>query len=224
MKNIVKPQQILLLLIFSSIVFVNCSGNSRLESSMEEYTEGATQVYPTLSNSLPDLITSLSSPNDEIRVAAARKLATFGPDAEIAVPSLVQNLQHPNSEVRRSSVDALAALGSKAKPAISSLIVLLLTDTAVQPRRQTAISLGKIGDVSTVPALAKCLNDNDDGVAIQCAKSIGILTSQQFPDMNSTGYQIDQNGIPLIVLAAMEWWESSGQYKAWIDHQDSDLP
>lgn len=223
MKKTGNFRKFLWLLIFSPLIFASCSRASETEAPTEEYVEESTQAYPTLSNSLPDLIVALSSSNDEIRIAAARKLVTFGPDAKIAVPLLTQNLQHPNSEVRRSAVDALASLGEMARPSVASLTALLLTDTVIQPRRHAAIALGKIGDASAVPALAKCLSDSDDIVAIQCAKSIGILANQQFPDMNSTSYRIDQNGIPLIVIAATEWWVKSGQYETWIS-QETDHP
>lgn len=219
MKKTAKFRKFLWFLIFSPLIFVNCSKNSEADVPTEKYAEESTQAYPTLSNSLPELIDALSSPNDEIRIAAARKMVAFGPDAKLAISSLIQNLKHPNSEVRRSAVDALASLGELAKPSVRGITDLLLTDTAIQPRRQAAKALGEIGDVSAVPSLAKCLSDSDDGVAIQCAKSIGILANQQFPDMNSTSYRIDHNGIPLIVSAATEWWVNSGQYETWISQE-----
>jgi hypothetical protein len=140
----------------------------------------------------------------------------MGPAAVEAVPALTQNLYYRNDEVSRYAAQALGKIGPGAKPAVPSLIALLLSDSFVHSRREAAEALGRIGDISAIPALAQGLNDEDKGVGIECAKSIAVLTGQQFPDLNSTGYSLNEKGVPLIVIAAREWWQQEGQYKSWI--------
>lgn len=171
---------------------------------------------PTPPTTLPELIDVLLGPNAEARIGAAITLGNMGPSAVEAVPALTQNLYYRNSEVRRYAARALGNLGSSAEPAIPGLIVILLSDSAVQPRREVAKALGKIGDISAIPALAQCLSDEDEGVGIECAKSIAVLAGQQFPDLNSPGYSLDEKGVPLIVIAAREWWQKEGQHKSWV--------
>jgi len=88
---------------------------------------------------------------------------------------------------------------------------------------KAAEALGKIGDISATPALAQGLNDEDNVVGIECAKLIAAVTVQQFPDMNGTGYSLDENGAPLIVTSAKNWWDREGRYKSWMP-LDVDIP
>lgn len=176
---------------------------------------------PTPPSTLPELITVLSSQNAEARIGAANFLASMGSKAEVAVPALVQNLYYEtNSDVRRAAVEALGAIGPNATPSVPALIVVLLADIVVQPRRQAAVALGQIGDISAIPALIHGLDDQDMGVSIQCAKAIAVLTGVQFPDLNSTGYSLDENGIPKIVVAAREWWQKEGVHRIWIPSEN----
>lgn len=217
MTTIRKPLLIFGWLLFQLVLVAGCSNHGQSQTPTASAIELSNQPYPTLSNTLPELIVALTSPNAEVRIGAARRIASFGTSAVTAVPALSRNLQDENSEVRRATIDALSAIGEGAKPAVPNLIVLLLTDSAVQPRRQAAIALGKIGDISSVPALAQCLSDQDSGVAIFCAKSIAMLTGQEFPDLHSTGYALNNEGVPVIVVTAKEWWQENGQYEIWID-------
>ena len=194
----------------------SCSTIAQPMTPTEDMTEHTTQVYPTLSNTLPELIEALSNPSAEVRISAARMLIPFGPKAISAIPALSRNLQYENSEVRRAAIDALGAIGDGARPSVPNLIVVLLTDSAVQPRRQSAIALGKIGDASSIPALAQCLNDQDLFVAALCAESIAVLTGQNFTDLNSSGYSLNNDGVPVIVTEAKTWWQDNGRHETWI--------
>lgn len=172
-------------------------------------------IDPTPPTTLPELIASLTSDNDVARIVAAKVLADMGPKAEPAVFALIQNLSYQgNSEVRESAARALGAIGPAAKSAVPQLTRLLLTDF-VNVQSAAAVALGQIGDTSAVPALAQGLNDRYIEVSIDSAESIAILANQEFPDFNSTSYSLDENGVPLIVKAAQEWWRHEGQYRNW---------
>lgn len=172
-------------------------------------------IDPTPPGTLPELIASLASDNAVARIVAAKVLADMGPKAEPAVFALIGNLSYQtNSEVRESAARALGAIGSAAKSAVPQLTTLLLTDF-VNVQSAAAVALGQIGDTSAIPALAQGLNDRYIEVSIESAKSIAILANQEFPDFNSTSYSLDENGVPLIVKAAREWWMHDGQYQNW---------
>lgn len=172
-------------------------------------------IDPTPPGTLPELIASLASDNAVARIVAAKVLADMGPKAEPAVFALIGNLSYQtNSEVRESAARALGAIGSAAKSAVPQLTKLLLTDF-VNVQSAAAVALGQIGDTSAIPALAQGLNDRYIEVSIESAKSIAILANQEFPDFNSTSYSLDENGVPLIVKAAREWWMHDGQYQNW---------
>jgi hypothetical protein len=203
----------LILILFT----VSCQTISASPTPTGTAVELSNMIAPTPPSSIPELINALSSANAEVRIGAANRLKTLGKAAIPAVPALTQNLQYENSEVRKAATEALGSIGAEAKASVPTIIVLLLTDSATQSRRQAAIALGSIGDVSSVPALAMGLNDQDTGVSIQCANSIAILTHQLFPEMGSTGYSVDKNDVPLIVAAARKWWQANGKYQAWID-------
>ena len=202
--------------LFLCLLLSSCYNAPTRTATSTTVAEWSDLPPPTPPSTLPELIDVLLGPNDEARIGAALTLGNMGPSAIEAVPALTQNLYYRNDEVSRYAAQALGKIGPGAAPAVPNLIVLLLSDSSVHSRREAAEALGKIGDASAVPALAQGLNDEDKGVGIECAKSIAVLTGQQFPDMNSTGYSLDENGIPLIVSSAKKWWTEEGQDKSWV--------
>jgi hypothetical protein len=187
---------------------------------------------PTAPSTLPELIEVLSGYNAEARIGAARALGAMGPDAEAAVPALTKNLYYEGAyDVREAAAWALGEIGPAAKPAVPMLIVVLLADR-VHVRREAAIALGKIGDHTAIPALARGLYDEDFGVRIPSAQAIVRLAALSFPGATPTVlsfpgatppitrehyiYDFDESGEAIIVLAAREWWEQEGWQQDWL--------
>lgn len=172
----------------------------------------------TLPDTVQELIPLLLGDREDYRFAAARRLGALGPAAAPAVPALVVNLYYDGAyEVRQAAAQALGEIGPGSKKAIPALTAVLLTDF-VHVRVDAAIALGKIGDKSAIYSLVKALDDEDDGVSGEAARSIGLITGQSFPDINSSGFHINENGVPDIVQAAKDWWEREGQHDDWLDH------
>lgn len=177
---------------------------------------------PTAPSTIPELIASLSDPDYRVRLVATYALRNMGPAAEPAVPALIVTLSDDVSDIREASADALGEIGPKAAPAVPALIEVLRSDEYVHARVSAADALGKIGDVSAVPALADILWDQEAQKAykfipIQAAQAIAQLTGNQFPDSEPGphGYRLNDDGEPLIVIAAREWWESEGKHQEW---------
>lgn len=177
---------------------------------------------PTAPSTMPQLIASLSEPDYRVRLVATYALRNMGPAAAPAVPALIVTLSDDVSDVRVSSADALGEIGPQAAPAVPTLIEVLRSDDYVHARVSAAKALGKIGDVSAVPALADILWDQEAreayiSIPIKAAQAIAQLTGNSFPDSEPGphGYRLNDDGEPLIVIAAREWWESEGKYQEW---------
>lgn len=160
-------------------------------------------------------ILSRSSSDYKARVAALSVIPSFGSDAGIAVDILIAQLAYDDTIVREKSAWALGEIGPAAKKAVPRLSEIVTKTTSTNERRSAVEALQKISDTSVVPLLASLLSD--ESVAIEAAKAIGHLADQPFPDVNNTGYRIE-NGIPIIVTAAKTWWEEKGQFLDWNEH------
>jgi HEAT repeat protein len=178
------------------------------------------EARPTPASTLPELFENLSSDEPLARVVSAYALRKYDPDkVAIAIPSLVENLHHDYTEVQTSAAFLLGWLGSRAQQAIPDLIITMENNENPVYVRTSAISaLGKIGDVSVVPALARQLSQDENDeffkVEISSAESIAMLTHQKFRDAGETVYHYS-DGIPWIVTDARSWWEEQGQYQDW---------
>lgn len=177
---------------------------------------------PTAPSTIPELIESLSDPDYRVRLVATGALGEMGTAAEQAVPALIVTLSDDVSDIRAASAEALGEIGPASAPAVPALIETLRSDEFAHARANAARALGKIGDTSAIPALAETLWDSESQetypfVPINAAKAIAWLTNKPFPDSEpgSHGYALDDDGTPLLVLAAQDWWESEGQYLAW---------
>ncbi len=170
---------------------------------------------PTPPSTLPELIEDLSGDDELAKLSAIYRLAEMGDEATTAVPMLTKNLQDRHSnDVRIAAAFALGEIGPDAKSSIPELSLFMLTDFA-HGSVAAAKSLGKIGDNSAVPALVQALDHRYWVVGVTAAESIGILTDQQFTDFGGSGYILDKDGVPLIILDAKKWWIQEGQYENW---------
>lgn len=172
---------------------------------------------PTPPSTLPELIEALSSHSADVRIGAAGALGAMGPDAEAAVPALTKNLYYDGVyDVRKAAARALGEIGPAAKPAVPMLIVVLLTDST-HARDAAVVALGKIGDLVAVPALARGLYDESISVRISSAEAISQLIGRSFPGARRGlgGYDLDESGEAIIVIAAREWWKREGWQQSW---------
>lgn len=177
---------------------------------------------PTAPPTIDELIESLSNPDYQVRLVATYTLRDMGSNAAPAVPALIVTLSDDVSDVRASSANALGEIGPGAAPAVPALVNVLRLDVYVHARAAAAEALGKIGDASAVPTLAEILWDREAqeayiSIPIKAAQAIAQLTGEQFPDSEPGphGYRLNEDGEPLIVIAAREWWESEGKYQEW---------
>jgi HEAT repeat protein len=184
--------------------------------------EGTT-VLPTAPATLPEVIDALSSYSAEARITAALALSKYGKEAVEAVPALIQNLHYETtSDVREAAAIALGRLGPDARNAVPDLIDMLQNDNSVNVRSAAAEALGQIGDPLAVPALASILHEKEVAgrtniwLAIHSAVSIAQITGEKFPDADlQDGHRLNEEGIPLVAIAAREWWEKEGQFQNW---------
>lgn len=174
---------------------------------------GTTSSYPS-PNTVSEAIVILSnqSSNYTQRLAAIEIIAKSGPKADEAVPTVIENLDNTDNWVREQSAWALGEIGSTAQPAVQKLCDMLKGNGTVRERRNAAEALQKIGDRSAIPVLAQALND--EAIAINAARALGFLAKQEFTDLHSTSYKIE-NGVPLIVQDAKRWWEEEGKLLDW---------
>jgi hypothetical protein len=171
---------------------------------------------------LDEIIHSLSSPDFGVRFVGIAKLRDMGPSAKSAVPQLIVALSDDSSDIRVITADALGEIGPDAAQAVPELIRILKHDEYLYARVSAGKALGKIGDRSVVPLLIETIHEQesesgDNNISIACAWAVAQLTNNPFPDSESGphGYEINENGVPLIVLAVNEWWENSGKYQDW---------
>jgi HEAT repeat protein len=137
--------------------------------------------------------------------------------AEEAMLLIIGNMYYvPSSDVRSNAARVLGELGPIAIRAVPDLIKVMQKDESLNVQIDAARSLGKIGDTRALPALAENLYKNNNDLAIYSAKSISLLSGETFTDSDSLGgYRLNEKGIPLIVIAARQWWENVGKYKNW---------
>jgi HEAT repeat protein len=120
------------------------------------------------------------------------------------------------SDVRESAARVLGELGNQAIDATPDLIIAMQNDSSINLQNEAARALGKISDKRAIPALADNLYKSDRNLAISSAKAIAMITGEIFSDSASdSGYKLNAQGIPFIVIDAKKWWEEKGQLQDW---------
>jgi hypothetical protein len=177
--------------------------------------------YPTPPATIPEMIDTAQSPDYEVRVSAISALGNLGPEAEPAVPTLVAALSDSVSEVRAMAAYALGDIGPVAATAVPELVKTLQADGAGHVRTAAAAALGQLDDTSAVPVLAGILYEENAGLSLQirAAQSLAYLTENTFTDSEPgpQGLSLADDGKPLLLLDARDWWENEGQYQEWPD-------
>ncbi len=186
-------------------------------SAMEKPTmraEDSVEV-PTPPATIPEMIDVLRKGPDIARLGAARSLGLEGPNASAAVPTLVASLSSDDSELREAAAWALGQIGDTSEEVVLALAKVLLEDVSVRARVAAARAIGETGANIGVPFLARGLDDKESEVQIRSAESLSRIMDLDLSEVGSNGYSLDEDGVPLIVVAAREWWTSTGQYEDW---------
>jgi HEAT repeat protein len=113
----------------------------------------------------------------EVRRSAAVALGELGTTAAPAGEALRRALQHPDARVRQNAAWALGRIGvTAAEPALQDLIGLLKDDEPLV-RRDTALTLGTLGNMAkeAVHPLAKAVQDQDINVRFNAILSLGQI-------------------------------------------------
>jgi len=173
---------------------------------------------PTPASTLAQLMVDMSSDDAAVRLVSTYALEGYGEEAGVAVPLLVVNLHDEDFDVRRAAAYVLGTLGPIARASLPELVGALQDDPYIHARVEAAEALGSIGDPSAVPALAQSLLD-DIGpsyeVSIVCALSIATITGERFENPHPGAYELNEDGVPLLVVDARKWWESTGRFLNW---------
>jgi hypothetical protein len=179
----------------------------------DRYPIELTTVPPTAPATLIEVIETLSGPSAEARMTAAYAVPRFGAQATAAVPALIQNLYYEtNSDVRKAAAFALGEIGSDARSAVPALTDVLQADDSENARRAAAEALGQIGESSAVPSLAAHLYDENMWLTLISARSLALIVGEGLPVDEST---LNEEGTPLLVVAARKWWEEKGKLQHW---------
>jgi len=96
-----------------------------------------------------------------------------------AIPNLIEvatNVKN-NVFIRTSAIDSLGILHSK--EATEILCKLIIEDKEPQIRQQAAVSLGYIGDKSSIPYLIKGIDDPHDGTKYASIQTLGLIRSTE---------------------------------------------
>ncbi len=201
-------------------LFISClwALNGCLRSTTSMPPPAELDVSPVFTPSTFDeALLYMKSYSSEERILGMWAILDYPEELQTALPFIIQNLYYQeNSDVRSAAARVLGELSTLAKPAVPDLLKVMQADSSFDVKVDIAIALGKIGDRSAVPALAKNLYDfKNTDLAAFSARSISQLTGESFPDSDSSGFRLNEEGIPLIVVAAQEWWQETGQYQDW---------
>ncbi len=202
-------------IIFPTIIFL-LIGSCIQKPKISEPDE--LNVIPISTPSSYDQAINYLNGSAEERIAGCWTLANNYSDHYLEfIPLVINNLHYqPTSDVRENSAKVLGELGTTAKISVPNLIEVMENDNSNNARIEAAIALGKIKDSRAMPALSKILDSKNIHLSISAAKSMSKITGVIFPDSNSTGgYSINNEGKPLIVVAAKKWWTDSGSKMKW---------
>lgn len=202
-------------LIFSAIICSCLIGCVHMISPTPP-VELETTPIPTPS-SFDDIVNYINSEIQEQQIVGMWAALGYQGETPITIPLIIHNLYDPVSEVRLNAAKVLGEFGTLADQSVPDLIIVLQRDDAVDVQVEVAMALGKIGNKKAVPPLASNLfGYKSFNLAIYSAKSISMITGEVFPDSDSRGgYRVNDQGVPLIVIAAQEWWEETGKYLEW---------
>jgi hypothetical protein len=170
----------------------------------------------------------LNTPNACPPVDAIEALGDMGSEAAPAVPTMIPALYHDDLYTVSATACAFSRIGPGAAPAVPALIELVRAEPRSDnlegwyPYWEAIIALGNVGEAArpAVPVLADALAGIGGTYA---AWALAQITLQDWPDAdleilcyaNVPVFSVDEDGIPLVVTAAREWWQSNGKHQEW---------
>ena len=137
------------------------------------------KISPTSPEAVPLLIDLLET---DARIAAARTLSVYGPEAREAVAALQKLLKDPEGEMRWNAARTLGKIGPDARPAVP-LLIAATTDEDALVREHAAEALGDIGPQARegVQALIDALKDKDPRVRRDAVRALGQIGAAAKP-------------------------------------------
>ncbi len=175
------------------------------------------QMGPLAAPAISELIRLLSDDGIGVRVYAVMALGNIGPDAYVATPSIITILlSDEDPGVRTFAAEALGNIGN---PIAIDALINSFNDKDEFVRKYSALAIGKFGEDArfAVPTLMNLVMSEEVDISAAAAFSLSKITGENFPDSNGTGvgFQIGEDGEAIIVVAAREWWESTGKFEDW---------
>lgn len=126
-----------------------------------------------------EMVTLLSSPNENVREESARALGYLGQkNVTVVGPALLKALNDSGELVREEAAEALGTLGYT--PAVKPLKSLLHNDSSWLVRASAAEALGNFEDSSIVSDLEQALHDEYEPVRAYSATSLGLVATPDF--------------------------------------------
>jgi HEAT repeat protein/beta-lactamase regulating signal transducer with metallopeptidase domain len=128
------------------------------------------QVPDTTNPAVPPLISALSDPDANVRIAAANSLGQLGDPR--AIPGLITASRDANVQVRSAAFQALTDFQD---PRIYEPMVAALRDPDADVRQRAAQTLGSLQDKRALQPLIGALADSSADVRQAAAQSLGEL-------------------------------------------------
>ena len=127
--------------------------------------------------SLPSLVSSLSSGDEDARLSAATELGRIGEVTPEVVAALVKALDDADDRVQ---VQAAISLGwMQAKDAVPALIEKALQNKFLPLKRRAVQALGQIGDDRAIPAVMAGLDSVDRYTVDNAILALGYLKAKE---------------------------------------------
>lgn len=138
---------------------------------------GQTGTFPEIA--LPALVARLRSDDLEVRIAAAKAIKSFGPQAAPVVEHLGREVAHGDADFRIAAMQTAEAIGYACKPIIPAIAENLEHENP-KVRIQCAVTLGRFGKAAeaALPTLRRSLRDPDTETRLAASNAILQIEQQ----------------------------------------------
>ena len=132
---------------------------------------GQTGTFPEIA--LPALVARLRSDDLEVRIAAAKAIKSFGPQAAPVVQDLGREISHGDADFRIAAMQTAEAIGYACKPIIPAIAENMEHENP-KVRIQCAVTLGRFGSAAeaALPTLRRNLRDPDTETRLAASNAI----------------------------------------------------
>jgi HEAT repeat protein len=122
---------------------------------------------------IPALVKALHKGHRSVQAFAAAALGEIGPKAQSATPDLISLFDSGDAFVSAHAIEGLSGIGAPAVPALTAA----LTNSSVQVRAWSTITLGRIGTDARAASLsiARGLSDSDVLVRVSSADALRAI-------------------------------------------------